>query len=69
MEQVQIDKSRYEELLKIEKAYNKIKSNNSAAGKASVAKLTPEQRSELARKAGIAAAKKRWGENSVKKKD
>lgn len=68
MEQIQIDRSRYEELLKIEKAYNKIKINNSAASKASVTKLTPEQRSERARKAGIAAAKKRWGgENSLKR--
>lgn len=68
-EQITISKKEYETLLEKAKKLDAIENKSSAGGKKSWAKLTPEQRSERARKAGLAAAKKRWGENSVKKKD
>lgn len=48
---IAIPKSLYDELIRKAEAYDKIKNNNSKAGKASVAKFTPEQRRERAKKA------------------
>lgn len=62
-ETIAIPKSEYLELKRKAEAYGKIKSNNSKAGKASVAKFTPEQRSARAKKA-VAARIKKYGQNS-----
>lgn len=51
METITVPLEEYEELKKKAEAYDKIKSNNSKAGKISASKLTPEQRSANAKKA------------------
>lgn len=51
MKQITISKAEYDELKAKAEKYDKIKGNNSNAGKVSASKLTPEQRSERARKA------------------
>ena len=60
---VTIPKSRYNALLEKERAYNRIKSNNSVAGKKSSVKLTPEERSARAKKA-VEARIKKYGQKS-----
>ena len=63
---IAIPKSLYDELMRKAEAYDKIASNNSKAGKASVAKLTPEQRSARAKKA-VQARIAKYGQKSGKR--
>lgn len=62
---IAIPKSLYDELIRKAEAYDKIKNNNSKAGKASVAKLTPEQRRERAKRA-VEARIAKYGQRKKK---
>lgn len=62
-ETIAIPKSEYLELKRKADAYDKIKNNNSNAGKASARNLTPEQRSARAKKA-VEARIKKYGQKS-----
>lgn len=62
---IAIPKSLYDELMRKAEAYDKIKSNNSKAGKASVAKFTPEERSARAKKA-VEARIAKYGQKKQK---
>ena len=57
--------SEYEELKKKAKAYDKIVSSNSNAGKASAMKLSPEERSARAKRA-VEARMKKYGQKRRK---
>lgn len=58
---IAIPKTEYAELKRKAEAYDKIKGNNSKAGKVSASKLTPEQRSARAKKA-VEARMKKYGQ-------
>lgn len=64
---ITIPRQEYEELLRKAKAYDeqkaKLSKSNSIAGKASASKLTPEQRSERAKKA-VEARIKKYGQKA-----
>lgn len=62
-ETIAIPKNEYLELKRKAEAYDKIKNNNSKAGKASVAKFTPEERRERAKKA-VAARIAKYGQKT-----
>lgn len=64
-EAITISRKEYEELKAKAAIADKIAANNAKAGKKSAANLTPEQRSERARKA-VAARMAKYGQESRK---
>lgn len=63
METITVPRKEYDELRRKAVAYDKIAARNSLAGRKSSAKLTPEQRSERAKKA-VAARIAKYGQQT-----
>ena len=62
---IKIDSIELQELRRKAELYDKIGKNNSIAGKKSAANMTPEQRSEKAKKA-VAARIAKYGQNTLR---